>query len=86
VKHIAKSAIGFLLAALAVTVAADGTSVYTLYRDSSDGPRDRVHVATFDANYGASYNMGTCQEAAQIFADLSAHKAVFWCERGRYRP
>jgi hypothetical protein len=61
---------------------------HTLYRSSPvepDGKDWRLHVATFDAVDGDSYNAGNCRIAADLFAAQPGITVRYWCEKGRFR-
>ncbi len=45
----------------------------------------RIHVASFDAEYGAEYNSENCNVAADLFQQQESVATRFWCEQGRYR-
>lgn len=55
--------------------------VYTLYRDSVL-PGERIHVATFDAAHGETYNRENCDTARRLFAGQPGVVVRYWCERG----
>jgi hypothetical protein len=56
---------------------------YTLYRESV--VEDRVHVATFDTQYGAEHNQRVCNIAKDLFEADPGVTVKFWCEKGTYR-
>ena len=64
---------------------AGSSHTYTLYRSSTVGEVDRIHVATFDATDGEQYNKENCQLAAGLFQQQPGIKTKFWCEKGRFR-
>ena len=80
---------------LAACSASDNT--YTLYREWLDiqsqevDNSKRIHVATFDAAYDATYNFANCRFAEELFNAKQPHKAHtgkrirYWCEKGRFR-
>jgi hypothetical protein len=59
--------------------------VYTLYRTSVILSQARVHVATFDAMDGESYNAKNCQNAAALFGEQPGVLVRYWCEAGVFR-
>ena len=61
--------------------------VYTLYRDSAlvNGQEMRIHVATFDAVDGESYNRENCQIGQGLFQNQPGVTVRYWCEKGRFR-
>lgn len=78
----------------------DSSTEYTLYRtgvDLSANVHDetlRIHVATFDANQDANYNLANCEFAQESFNTNQPHfrsgkiatiKIKYWCEKGRFR-
>ncbi len=64
----------------------DPKDVYTLYRGSATtgGKTWRIHVATFDAVDGATYNRGNCEIARTLFQAQPGVTVEFWCERGYF--
>jgi hypothetical protein len=60
--------------------------VYTLYRSSATagGKTLRIHVATFDAVDGATYNQGNCEIAKTLFKAQPGVTVEYWCERGYF--
>lgn len=78
---------------------------YTLYRTGIDIPTQahdatlRIHVATFDADEDAKYNLANCEIAQELFTSNQAHfrdyssntvaagkmRVKYWCEKGRFR-
>jgi hypothetical protein len=73
---------------------------YTLYRtgiDLSTKVHDeilRIHVATFDADQDAKYNLANCELAQELFNANQPHyrgsiystiKIKYWCEKGRFK-
>ena len=80
------------------TIAAD--TEYTLYRtgiDLSTKTHDeslRIHIATFNANQDAEYNLANCEFAQQLFNANQPHyrgsiystiRIKYWCERGSFK-
>ena len=79
----------FLLSAPALTAEILRTapeSTYTLYRSSAttDGANMRIHVATFDAADGATYNRDNCEIAKNLFQNQKGVTVTYWCERGYF--
>lgn len=72
-------------AATATSATTDDTVVFTLYRNSAVNGALRMHVATFDAADGKTYNMTNCHAAADLFEGQPGVKTRFWCEPGRFR-
>ena len=78
---------------------------YTLYRTGIDIPTQthdgtlRIHVATFDADQDAKYNLANCEFANDLFTSNQPHfrdyrsntvaagsmKVKYWCEKGRFK-
>ncbi|GAB5502232.1 MAG: hypothetical protein Pyrs2KO_08870 [Pyruvatibacter sp.] len=58
-----------------------GSEVYSLYRGSVVSDL-RIHVATFDADEGNSYNFNNCQVAADLFEKQPGVVVRYWCEKG----
>jgi hypothetical protein len=56
--------------------------VFTLYRSSVIGA-DRVHVATFDARDGASYNRENCEIVRGLMASQPGVAVSYWCSEIR---
>lgn len=77
----------FVVTACAVTTARGEAAkgIYTLYRNSIVTPSMRLHVATFDASDGASYNRENCEQARALFTNQAGVKTRFWCEPGRFQ-
>jgi hypothetical protein len=78
--------------AVAATLALSGTAAaapvgdtYTLYRNSVLDAKMRLHIATFDATDGASYNRENCDQARELFQGQAGVKTKFWCEPGRFQ-
>jgi hypothetical protein len=65
--------------------ACGNSASYTLYRGSVVGENLRIHVATFDASDGETYNRENCQTAADLFARQQGVRVRYWCEKGGYR-
>lgn len=61
-------------------------STYTLYRSSATtgGANMRIHVATFDATDGATYNRDNCEIAKNLFQGQPGVAVTYWCERGYF--
>lgn len=61
-------------------------STYTLYRSSATigGANMRIHVATFDAADGATYNRDNCEIAKNLFQNQQGVTVTYWCERGYF--
>ena len=77
-----------VLALVVATGCSDRASVrdtYTLYRSSLVEGVSRLHVATFDAKDGDSYNSGNCDLAASLFQQQDGVTVRFWCEKGGYK-
>jgi hypothetical protein len=74
------------LALAAEAVRATPESTYTLYRSSAttDGANMRIHVATFDAMDGPTYNRDNCEIAKTLFQGQSGVTVTYWCERGYF--
>jgi hypothetical protein len=72
------------LASEAMRTALEAT--YTLYRSSATvgGAGTRIHVATFDAKDGATYNRDNCEIAKSLFQKQPGVTVTYWCERGYY--
>jgi hypothetical protein len=70
----------------------DGSTTFTLYRNSStsNGLTMRIHVATLDTAEGADYNAGSCAELARAMNQRHAAfqggepTQTWWCEPGRF--
>jgi hypothetical protein len=88
-----------LLCFISSCAIAAGTE-YTLYRtgiDLSEKAHDetlRIHVATFDADQDAKYNLANCEFAQQLFNANQPHyrgsiydtiKIKYWCEKGHFK-
>jgi hypothetical protein len=75
------------LAALLISsvAACADNATYTLYRGSVVGDHLRIHVASFDASDGDTYNRENCQTAADLFAKQPGVRVRYWCEKGGYR-
>ena len=61
-------------------------ATYTLYRSSATdgGANMRIHVATFDAIDGATYNRDNCEISKTLFQEKSGVAVTYWCERGYF--
>jgi len=88
-----------------VSCAGGSGTEYTLYRSGLDIPTQthdatlRIHVATFDANEDAKYNLANCEFAQELFTANQPHyrdyrsntvapgsiRVRYWCEKGRYK-
>lgn len=64
---------------------ASENDVFVLYRNSIANENMRIHVATFDALDGETYNKGNCEQAQALFQAQPGVKAKFWCEKGRFK-
>lgn len=73
------------LVAFAASACRPTADVYTLYRGSVANGIERVHVATFDARHGASYNATNCEVARSLFSTQPGVSVQYWCEPGRAR-
>ena len=73
-----------LASAIVLAAAAPSDSVFTLYRNSALNAAMRMHVSTFDADQGTSYNQENCWTAQKLFQGQSGVTVTFWCEKGRY--
>ena len=88
-----------LLCFISSCAIAAGTE-YTLCRtgiDLSAKTHDeslRIHVATFDADQDANYNLANCEFAQQLFNANQPHyrgsiydtiKTKYWCEKGHFK-
>jgi hypothetical protein len=76
--------IGVIVGWLGQSRASDPTA-YTLYRNSSTGMTERIHIATFNASEADSYNNENCQQAQTLFQQQAMVTVKFWCEKGPYR-
>jgi hypothetical protein len=45
----------------------------------------RIHVASFNASDGESYNRGNCEQAQLLFQAQPGVKTKFWCEKGVFK-
>jgi hypothetical protein len=99
-----KSTATLLLLMLAACTG-ESDSEFTLYRSGIDVPTQkhdetlRIHVATFDADGGAKYNLANCEFARDLFTSNQPHfrdyrsntvalgtmRVKYWCEKGRFR-
>ena len=66
---------------------AGSSDTYTLYRSSAttNGSEMRIHIATFDASDGMTYNRGNCEIARDLFLNQPGVTVSYWCERGFYQ-
>jgi hypothetical protein len=71
--------------ALLAFVVGCGDGRHTLYRNSVLDAAMRIHVATFDASEGASYNAANCDIARRLFQDQPGVTVAYWCEAGGYK-
>jgi hypothetical protein len=62
-----------------------GNDSFTLYRNSVMDKDLRIHVASFDAADGETYNKENCEQAQQLFQSQPGVKTKFWCEKGVFR-
>lgn len=76
---------GLVFIGVAPVWATSDSTTYTLYRNSLVEDITRVHVATFDADDGESYNQENCMIAAELFKQQPSVKVRYWCERGRFK-
>lgn len=77
---------GWAIVALALLSGCSPPSAgaHTLYRNSVLDPNMRVHVASFDAAEGDSYNAENCETARSLFQRQGGVSVRFWCEKGRF--
>jgi len=73
-----------LLCVAGMSIAANDSSTFTLYRNSVLDAKMRLHVASFDTADGAAYNQENCALAQQLFRAQPGVKTQFWCEPGRF--
>jgi len=68
------------------TARAAPDSTYTLYRSGATvgGANMRIHVATFDATDGSTYNRDNCEIAKNLFQGQPEVTVTYWCERGHF--
>ena len=64
---------------------ADEKQILTLYRNSVTDSEMRIHIATFSAKHGYSYNSKNCFLAAKLFQNQKYVETRFWCEMGSFR-
>jgi hypothetical protein len=69
---------------LCVACDSDG-GTFTLYRNSVTDENMRIHVASFNASDGESYNRENCDQAQLLFQSQSGVKTKFWCEKGVFK-
>lgn len=74
-----------VLMVLSGNALADGSGIYTLYRNSIVMKGARLHIATFDAIDGELYNQENCEVAATLFSKQPKVKTTFWCEKGNFK-
>ena len=53
---------------------------FKLYRGSVQAG-ERIHVATFDAIHGETYNRDNCDTARKLFESQPGVIVRYWCER-----
>jgi hypothetical protein len=53
---------------------------FKLYRNSPLFPAERIHVATFDATHGETYNRENCITANKLFESQPGVIVRYWCE------
>lgn len=83
----------------------EASTEYTLYRTGIDIPTQthdetlRIHVATFNAEQDANYNLANCEFAQELFTSSQPHfrdyrsntvavgtiKVKYWCEKGSFK-
>jgi len=63
----------------------EAAGVYTLYRSSPADAGMRIHVATFNAAEGDSYNRDNCEIAAGLFGERPGIVVRYWCEPGIFQ-
>ena len=95
-----KKIITFLSLILICSCAVTSPTEYTLYRTGIDLPTKthdetlRIHVATFDADQDANYNLANCEFAQELFNTNQPHyrggiygstKIKYWCEKGHFK-
>lgn len=62
-----------------------GNDTFTLYRNSVIDENMRIHVSSFNAADGETYNRGNCEQAQQLFQAQLGVKTRFWCEKGLFK-
>lgn len=62
-----------------------GNDTFTLYRNSITDENMRIHVASFNAGDGETYNRVNCEQAQQLFQAQPGVKTKFWCEKGAFK-
>ncbi len=55
-------------------------TVYRLYRSSMVLKDARLHVASFDAETGGTYNRENCETARDLFVRQPGVMVRYWCE------
>lgn len=66
---------------LLVSACSPRTEPVRLLRTSTAGPELRLHVATFDAKDGESYNRDNCETAAKLFQAQPGVEVRYYCDR-----
>jgi hypothetical protein len=84
--QVLRACLAVLVATTATALAQSDSEIYTLYRNSVLDSSMRIHVASFDVEYGAEYNSENCNLAADLFQEQDSVLTRFWCEQGPYRP
>lgn len=79
-----RTLVPFTFAALLFGCDSNG-GTFTLYRNSVTDESMRVHVASFNASDGESYNRGNCEQAQLLFQVQPGVKTKFWCEKGVFK-
>lgn len=75
-----------IAAVLPAACSLTGEASSTLYRSSILDAGARIHVASFDARDGDTYNRENCQTAADLFSKQPGVRVRYWCEKGPFRP
>jgi hypothetical protein len=75
----------WLSALLALSACARQVGTYVLYRSSPIDATMRIHVSTFDAADGDTYNRGNCEVAAGLFQAQQGVTVRYWCEKGPFQ-
>jgi hypothetical protein len=57
-------------------------TTYILYTTNNSVGNKRIHLATFDTDYGDA-NKADCWQTAKLFQYEVGNEARFWCEKGR---
>jgi hypothetical protein len=74
-----------LLALQTCSQPAEAGNVYTLYRSSLANDSLRIHVASFNAAGGGTFNRDSCEYTRDLYQAQPGIKTRFWCEKGTYR-